>query len=127
MFGIGTTELLVIFVVALVVLGPKKLPQVARSLGKALGEFKRVSHDVKRTIDVEVDRLEQEDADDKARKELRAEDAAEPAQTAEAEPKAPKANYTPQAVSPVHEAEAAEKKETAEAGEPAAAEEKAQG
>lgn len=75
MFGIGTTELMVILVVALVVLGPKKLPQVARSLGKAFGEFKRVSTDVKRTIDVEVDRLEKEDRDQRARQELRGEDA----------------------------------------------------
>jgi sec-independent protein translocase protein TatB len=73
--GIGTTELVVILVVALVVLGPKKLPQVARSLGKAFGEFKRVSTDVKRTIDTEVDRLEKEDRDEKARGELRSEDA----------------------------------------------------
>lgn len=75
MFGIGTTELMIILVVALVVLGPKKLPQVARSLGKAFGEFKRVSTDVKRTIDVEVDRLEREEKDNKAKQELRAEDA----------------------------------------------------
>jgi len=75
MFGIGTTELMVILVVALVVLGPKKLPQVARSLGKAFGEFKRVSTDVKRTIDVEVDRLERDEKDKKSKEELRAEDA----------------------------------------------------
>ncbi|WP_291320933.1 TatA/E family twin arginine-targeting protein translocase [Desulfonatronospira sp.] len=54
MFGIGTTEILVILVVALLVLGPKKLPEIARSLGKTLAEFKRVSTDVKRTIDLEV-------------------------------------------------------------------------
>lgn len=46
MFGIGMTELLVILVVALVVLGPSRLPEVARTLGKALGELKRQSSDV---------------------------------------------------------------------------------
>jgi sec-independent protein translocase protein TatB len=46
MFGIGMTELLVILVVALVVLGPSRLPEVARSLGRALGELKRQSADV---------------------------------------------------------------------------------
>ncbi len=46
MFGIGMPELLVIFVVALVVLGPKRLPEVARSLGKAMAEFRRQSSDI---------------------------------------------------------------------------------
>ena len=43
MFGIGGTELLVILVVALIVLGPKSVPQIARTLGKAMGEFRKVS------------------------------------------------------------------------------------
>jgi Tat protein translocase TatB subunit len=46
MFGIGMPELLVIFVVALVVLGPKRLPEVARTLGKAMAEFRRQSSDI---------------------------------------------------------------------------------
>ena len=43
MFGIGMTELVVIFVIALLVLGPKRLPELARSLGKGLAEFRRAS------------------------------------------------------------------------------------
>lgn len=58
MFGIGTTELLVILVVALIVLGPSKLPELMRSLGKGLAEFKRMSTDVKRTLDAEVEKAE---------------------------------------------------------------------
>lgn len=54
MFGIGTSEILLILVVALLVLGPSKLPDVARALGKGLAEFRRVSSDVKRTIDLEA-------------------------------------------------------------------------
>ena len=47
MFGIGMPELLLIMAIALVVLGPKKLPEMARALGKALGEFRRVTDEVK--------------------------------------------------------------------------------
>ena len=46
MFGIGATELIVILVVALLVIGPKKLPELARSLGRGLAEFRRATGDV---------------------------------------------------------------------------------
>lgn len=52
---LGATELMVILVVALIVFGPRKLPDLGRSLGKALGEFKRHSEDFKRTWEMEVD------------------------------------------------------------------------
>jgi sec-independent protein translocase protein TatA len=48
MFGIGMTELIVIFVIGLVVLGPKRLPELARSLGKSLAEFRRASNEMRR-------------------------------------------------------------------------------
>jgi len=48
MFGIGMTELLVIFVIGLLVLGPKRLPELARSLGRGLAEFRRASTDLRR-------------------------------------------------------------------------------
>ena len=48
MFGIGMTELMVILVIGLVVIGPKKLPGLARSLGKSLAEFRRASDDMRR-------------------------------------------------------------------------------
>lgn len=51
MFGIGMPELLLILAVALVVIGPKKLPDLAKSLGKALGEFKRATNDLKQSIE----------------------------------------------------------------------------
>jgi len=48
MFGIGMTEMIVIFVIALVVLGPKRLPELARSLGRTLAEFRRTATDLRR-------------------------------------------------------------------------------
>lgn len=54
MFGIGSTELLVILVVALIVLGPKSLAGISRTLGKAMGEFRRVSTDFQRTLNAEA-------------------------------------------------------------------------
>jgi len=54
MFGIGTTEILVILVVGRIVRGPKSVPKVARTLGKGLAEFRRVSTDFQRTINTEI-------------------------------------------------------------------------
>ncbi len=60
MFGIGSTELLVILVVALVVLGPKSLPGIAKTVGKVMGEFRRVTTDFQRTMNAEVAQEEHE-------------------------------------------------------------------
>lgn len=54
MFGIGMPEMLVILAVALIVIGPKKLPDLAKSLGRALGEFKRATADLKESIQSET-------------------------------------------------------------------------
>lgn len=51
MFGIGFSELLVIFAVALIVVGPTKLPDLARALGRGYGEFKRAMDELKHTLD----------------------------------------------------------------------------
>jgi TatA/E family protein of Tat protein translocase len=50
MFGIGLTEILLILVVALLVVGPKKLPELARTLGKGLAEFRRTADEFKESI-----------------------------------------------------------------------------
>jgi sec-independent protein translocase protein TatB len=52
---LGTNELLLILMVALILLGPRKLPQMSRKIGKTLAEFKRTSEDFKRTWEREVD------------------------------------------------------------------------
>ena len=61
--SIGMPELILILVIALIVFGPKKLPEIGRSLGKGLGEFKRASEDLKQSIQREVNNLEEEKKD----------------------------------------------------------------
>jgi len=55
MFGIGGQELFLILILALIILGPKKLPEVARYLGKAIGEFQRTAEEIKQEIDISAD------------------------------------------------------------------------
>jgi TatA/E family protein of Tat protein translocase len=52
--NLGVPELLVIFIVALIVFGPKKLPELGRSLGRGINEFKRASNELKNTLDEEI-------------------------------------------------------------------------
>src|SRR5215207_4724081 len=52
---LGTTELLVIAVVALILFGPRKLPEIGRTVGRGIAEFKRASDDFKRTWEYEVE------------------------------------------------------------------------
>jgi len=64
LFGIGFGELLVILVVALLIFGPKKLPEVSRSMGKAMYQLRNASTTVTQEINKEWRRLEEGDSED---------------------------------------------------------------
>jgi TatA/E family protein of Tat protein translocase len=84
MFGpIGMPELIVIMVLALIIFGPRKLPELGRSLGRSLNEFKKASNELKHTLDEEI-RVEEQRTTEQQRAETAARTA--PVTSAETEP-----------------------------------------
>jgi TatA/E family protein of Tat protein translocase len=77
MFGIGMPEMILILAVALIVIGPKKLPDLARSLGKAMGEFKKATSDLKDSMQIDTELKEVRSAFDDVGKTPPAKDAGE--------------------------------------------------
>ena len=53
MFGIGLPELIIIMVIALIVIGPSKLPDLARALGKGMAEFRKATQEIKESLDLD--------------------------------------------------------------------------
>ena len=72
MFGIGSTEFIVILLVALLVLGPKSLAKISRTVGKYMGEFRRVSTEFQRTLNVEAAEEERKEAKEAVKKKAEA-------------------------------------------------------
>ena len=67
MFGsIGMPELIIIFVIALIIFGPRKLPELGKSLGKSIGEFKRASNELRSSLEEEI-RVEEQRADQRTK------------------------------------------------------------
>ncbi len=60
MFGLGITEILVIFVIALIVFGPKKLPELGKSIGRAMAEFKKAQQEFQNAVQSEMKEVEKE-------------------------------------------------------------------
>ncbi len=60
MWNLGFPEIVIIFIVALVIFGPRKLPELGRSLGRGLSEFKKASNELKRTWEDEVESVKHE-------------------------------------------------------------------
>ena len=91
MGNLGMPELMLILVLALLLFGPKRLPEVGKQVGKALGEFRRASNDLKRTIEDEMDKATREEPKTSPPVEPPASTVAQTAETAHTAPTEPSA------------------------------------
>jgi TatA/E family protein of Tat protein translocase len=58
MFSIGTPELIIILIIALIVIGPKKLPEIGKALGRSLKEFRKVTEEIKENMSIDIEDIE---------------------------------------------------------------------
>jgi TatA/E family protein of Tat protein translocase len=114
MFGIGMPELILIAVVALIVLGPKKLPDLAKSMGRAVREFQKATSELKETFQVDSEISEAKKAFNEFHSEVNKAiqtEATRPEKPVAPEPQAPAAPPVPAAAATPAELSAAEKLE----------------
>ena len=87
MFGIGTSEILIILLLALLVLGPKEIPRIARTLGRGLREIERAKDELKESIEFEVEEEEKKDSKESTQSEFQANKDPEPSKKLDEEMK----------------------------------------
>lgn len=88
MFGIGMPEMILILAIALIVIGPKKLPDLAKSLGRAMNEFKKATREIKESIDIDNDLKDVKQSLDDLNKDVKDAVNVNPLKSAQAEPPA---------------------------------------
>lgn len=110
MFGIGPTELIIILVIALLVLGPKRLPELAAGLGKGLAEFRRATADINAELD-ETRRALEEQSREVAR-------AAQPEKRVSRAPRTPARPPEPELEAQTQETEGEETEPAEDSSEP---------
>jgi TatA/E family protein of Tat protein translocase len=86
MFGIGMPEMILILAIALIVIGPKKLPDLAKSLGRAMNEFKKATREIKSSIDIDNDLKDVKQSFEDLNKDVREAVEVNPLKSAKAEP-----------------------------------------
>ena len=80
MFGIGTSEILIILLLALLVLGPKEIPKIARTLGRGLREIERAKDELKKSIEFEVNEEQEKDSKNNTRPDIKTKDEPAPSE-----------------------------------------------
>ena len=86
MFGIGMPEMILILAIALIVIGPKKLPDLAKSLGRAMNEFKKATREIKESMDIDGDLKDVKQSFDELNKDVKDAVDINPLKSAKAEP-----------------------------------------
>ncbi|MFH1155699.1 MAG: twin-arginine translocase TatA/TatE family subunit [Pseudomonadota bacterium] len=104
MFGMGMPEILLILAIALIVIGPKKLPDLAKTLGRALGEFKNATQDFKRSMDLESSTVTKKVNDPPVTLKASLKDAVDAAEVTEKQAAAPAADAVKNAPEPTGDA-----------------------
>jgi Tat protein translocase TatB subunit len=113
MFGIGMQEILVLLVIALVVIGPKKLPEMAKALGKGYGEFRRAFEDMRSSINADVKTDEEKERMRESQERVQPPPEAKPAPEAMPVPQKPPDTVAPDGQAPPPESSSPDADETA--------------